>query len=48
MPKTLCIMTTVQPGGRVEVASPELEAGQAVDVVVRPIRGCTGRVEQGV
>lgn len=29
--------TTVRPGGRVEVASPELEPGQKVDVVVRPI-----------
>ena len=25
---------TVQPGGRVEVVSPDLEAGQTVDVVV--------------
>ena len=30
----LHIRTTVQPGGKVEVASPELEAGQSVDVVV--------------
>ena len=44
MPKTLRIRTTVQPGGRVEFASPELEAGQTV-VEVRPIRGRTGRVE---
>ena len=36
MPKTLRIRTTVQPGGRVEFASPELEAGQAVEVVVTP------------
>ncbi len=34
MQKTLRVRTTVQPGGRVEVASPELEAGQTVDVVV--------------
>ncbi len=34
MPKTLHIKTTVQPGGRVEFASPELEAGQTVEVVV--------------
>ena len=34
MQKALHIRTTVQPGGRVEVASPELEAGQTVDVVV--------------
>ena len=32
------IRTTVQPGGRVEIVSPELEAGQTVDVVVRPIK----------
>ena len=36
MPKTLHIRTTVQPGGKVEFASPELEAGQTVDVVVTP------------
>ena len=34
MQKALHVRTTVQPGGRVEVASPELEAGQTVDVVV--------------
>ena len=34
MHKALHVRTTVQPGGRVEVASPELEAGQTVDVVV--------------
>ena len=34
MGKALHVRTTVQPGGRVEVASPELEAGQTVDVVV--------------
>ena len=34
MQKTLHIRTTVQPGGKVEFASPELEAGQTVDVVV--------------
>ena len=34
MQKTLLIQTTVLPGGRVEFASPELEAGQKVDVVV--------------
>ena len=45
MPKTLYIRTTVQPDGRVVVASPELEAEQTVEVVVRPIRGRTGRVE---
>lgn len=36
MPNTLHIKTTVQPGGKVEFASPELEAGQTVDVVVTP------------
>ena len=34
MQKTLHIRTTVQPGGKVEFACPELEAGQSVDVVV--------------
>ena len=34
MEKALHIRTTVQPGGRVEIASPELESGQTVDVVV--------------
>ena len=34
MQKVLHMKTTVQPGGRVEFASPELEAGQTVDVVV--------------
>ena len=38
MQKTLHIRTTVLPGGRVEIASPELEAGQSVDVAVtRPL-----------
>ena len=36
MRKTLHIRTTVLPGGKVEFASPELEAGQTVDVVVTP------------
>ena len=36
MPITLHITTTVLPGGKVEFASPELEAGQTVDVVVTP------------
>ena len=35
MQKALHIRTTVQPGGKVEIASPELEEGQTVDVVVR-------------
>ena len=34
MQKALHIRTTVQPGGKVEFASPELEVGQSVDVVV--------------
>jgi len=34
MQKTLHIRTTVLPGGKVEFISPELEAGQTVDVVV--------------
>jgi hypothetical protein len=36
MQKALHIRTTVQAGGRVEFASPDLEAGQTVDVVVSP------------
>ena len=34
MQKALHIRTKVLPGGKVEIASPELEAGQTVDVVV--------------
>lgn len=34
MPKALHIRTTVQPGGKLEIISPELEAGLTVDVVV--------------
>ena len=34
MQKALHIRTKVLPGGKVEFASPELEAGQSVDVVV--------------
>ena len=34
MQKTLRLRTTVLPGGRVEFASPELKAGQTVEVVV--------------
>ena len=36
MQKALHFRTTVQPGGRVEVSSPELEVGQTVDVVISP------------
>ena len=43
MQKTLHIRTTVQPGGRVEFASPELEAGQTVDVVVTHDANVKGR-----
>ena len=34
MQKTLRLTTTVLPGGKVEIVSPELEAGQRVEVVV--------------
>ena len=34
MQKALHVRTTVQPGGKVEIISPDLEAGQTVDVVV--------------
>ena len=34
MQKALHIKATVQPGGKVEFTSPELDAGQTVDVVV--------------
>ena len=43
MQKTLHIRTTVQPGGKVEFASPELEAGQTVDVVVLHESSVKGR-----
>ncbi len=43
MQKALHIRTTVLPGGKVEVASPELEAGQTVDVVVLHESGVKGR-----
>ena len=43
MQKALHIRTTVQPGGRVEIASPELEAGQTVDVVVLHESSVKGR-----
>ena len=43
MQKTLRIRTTVQPGGKVEFASPELEEGQTVDVVVLHESGAKGR-----
>ena len=34
MQKALHVRTTVLPGGKVEIVSPELEAGQTVEVVV--------------
>ena len=37
MQKALHTRTTVQPGGKVEFASPELEAGQTVDILPGPI-----------
>ena len=35
MQKALHIRTTVLPGGKIEFASPELDAGQTVDMVTR-------------
>ena len=43
MQKTLHIRKTVQPGGKIEIVSPELEAGQTVDVVVLHESGVKGR-----
>ena len=43
MQKALWVKTTVQPGGKVEFASPELEAGQTVDVVVLHESSVKGR-----
>ena len=43
MQKALHIRTTVLPGGKVEIASPELEAGQTVDVVVSQSSASVGR-----
>ena len=34
MQKVLHLKATVQPGGKLEIISPELEVGQTVDVVV--------------
>ena len=36
MQKALHVKATVLPGGKVEIACPELEEGQAVDVVISP------------
>ena len=43
MQKVLHVMATVQPGGKIEVASPELEAGQTVEVVVLHESNAKGR-----
>ncbi len=43
MQKSLHIKTTVRPGGKVEIASPELEAGQRVEVVVSPLPTLSAR-----
>lgn len=37
MDTALTIRTTVQTGGRIEVDTPDLPAGQAVEVTVRPV-----------
>lgn len=42
-PEARYFRTAVLPGGRVEVASPELEAGRTVDVVVNPVKCRMGR-----
>ena len=43
MQKVLHMKTTIQPGGKVEFASPELEARQTVDVVVLHESSVKGR-----
>ena len=43
MQKVLHLKTTVQPGGKVEFVSPELEAGETVDVVVLHESSAKGR-----
>ena len=43
MQKVLHLKTTVQPGGKVEFASPELEAGETVDVVITHESNTKGR-----
>ncbi len=43
MQKVLHLKTTVQPGGKVEFVSPELETGQTVDVVVLHESAAKGR-----
>ena len=36
MQKPLHIRTTVLPGGKVEIASPEVQVGQTMDVIPSP------------
>ena len=43
MQNALHIRTTVLPGGKVEIVSPELEAGQTVDMVVLHESNAKGR-----
>lgn len=43
MQKALHLKATVLPGGKVEFVSPELEAGQTVDVVVLHESSARGR-----
>ena len=43
MQKALRMSTRVQPGGKIELVSPDLEAGQAVDVVISPTPAPSGR-----
>ena len=43
MQKVLHLKATVQPGGKLEIVSPELEAGQTVDVVVLHESNVRGR-----
>ena len=43
MQKALRMRTIVQPGGKVEIVSPELETGQRVDIVVLHESNAKGR-----
>ena len=43
MQKALLVRTTVLPGGKVEFVSPELNAGQTVDVVMLHDSSVKGR-----
>ena len=42
MAKALHIRTTVLPGGKVEIASPEVQAVQTMDVLPSPINRPSG------